>query len=66
MASYTQVKVYKRGVKRANGKGCECILSHCHNTAMVSAISVREGGKRMPLTLCMEHAVEHGVIEEST
>ena len=60
MAKYINVKTYKRGVKRSDGKGCHCVLTGCRKDAKVSAVNVRSN--RLPVWLCTLHATEHGVL----
>lgn len=60
---YTNVRTYKRGVKRADGNGRHCVLTECKADAMVSATNVGRG-HQMEVYLCTDHAVRHGVLLE--
>lgn len=63
MTTYTNVRTYKRGVKRADGKGRHCVLSSCGVDAKVSALNVSRDHK-LEVYLCTDHAVQHGVLQE--
>jgi hypothetical protein len=62
-ARYTNVRTYKRGVKRDNGQGRHCVLTACSTDAAVSALNVSRDHK-MEVYLCQFHAVQHGVLQE--